>query len=256
MTRCREPRRGARADGPNLRAYYQTNYFGIEPRGARRRRHQPACRPQRDLRPCRRVELRQDQLDQDHRARDPPAAQRGRRLGHVQFRRPRSRHLRAEPERARGDPLAASVLHPAGLDERAEPGAAGAASFVDFALRHIGKPMPEFLRRWSSTSRPAAALEPACSTPIRTSCPAACGSGSRSRSPRVCRPDFIIADEPTTALDVVVQKDVLALIREVQHEIRSSMIFVTHDISVHANIADRLGIMYAGRLVEEGRPPM
>src|ERR1700704_5224662 len=69
----------------------------------------------------------------------------------------------------------------------------------------------------------------------------------------ICRPDFIIADEPTTALDVVVQKDVLAMLREVQREIRSSMILVTHDIGVHANITDRLGIMYAGRLVEEGR---
>ena len=67
----------------------------------------------------------------------------------------------------------------------------------------------------------------------------------------VCRPDFIIADEPTTALDVVVQKDVLTMIRETQREFGSSMIFVTHDLTVHANIADRLGIMYAGRLVEE-----
>ena len=68
----------------------------------------------------------------------------------------------------------------------------------------------------------------------------------------VCRPDFIIADEPTTALDVVVQKDVLAMIREIQQEIGSSMLFVTHDLAVHANLCDRLGIMYAGRLVEEG----
>ena len=68
----------------------------------------------------------------------------------------------------------------------------------------------------------------------------------------MCRPEFIIADEPTTALDVVVQKDVLALILETQREIGSSMIFVTHDLTVHANISNRLGIMYAGRLVEEG----
>jgi peptide/nickel transport system ATP-binding protein/oligopeptide transport system ATP-binding protein len=67
----------------------------------------------------------------------------------------------------------------------------------------------------------------------------------------VCRPEFIIADEPTTALDVVVQKEVLALIREVQREIDASLIFVTHDLAVHAHLTDRLGIMYAGRLVEE-----
>jgi peptide/nickel transport system ATP-binding protein len=68
----------------------------------------------------------------------------------------------------------------------------------------------------------------------------------------VCRPEFIIADEPTTALDVVVQKSVLAMIREVQAELGSSLLFVTHDLAVHANLTDRLGIMYAGRLVEEG----
>ena len=68
----------------------------------------------------------------------------------------------------------------------------------------------------------------------------------------VCHPEFVIADEPTTALDVVVQKEVLSLIREIQHEMGSSMVFVTHDMSVHANIADRVGIIYAGRLVEEG----
>ena len=68
----------------------------------------------------------------------------------------------------------------------------------------------------------------------------------------VCRPDFIIADEPTTALDVVVQKDVLAMIREIQREIGSSLLFVTHDLAVHANLCHRLGVMYAGRLVEEG----
>ncbi|PYE82461.1 ABC transporter ATP-binding protein [Pseudoroseicyclus aestuarii] len=68
----------------------------------------------------------------------------------------------------------------------------------------------------------------------------------------VCRPDFMIADEPTTALDVVVQKDVLSLLRTVQQDMGASIIFVTHDMSVHANMADRIGIIYAGRLVEEG----
>ncbi len=68
----------------------------------------------------------------------------------------------------------------------------------------------------------------------------------------VCHPEFVIADEPTTALDVVVQKEVLSLIREIQKEMNSSVVFVTHDMSVHANMADRVGIIYAGRLVEEG----
>ena len=67
----------------------------------------------------------------------------------------------------------------------------------------------------------------------------------------ICRPDFIIADEPTTALDVIVQKDVLGMIRCIQREIGSSVLFVTHDMGVHAHLTDRLGIMYAGRLIEE-----
>ena len=67
----------------------------------------------------------------------------------------------------------------------------------------------------------------------------------------VCHPEFIIADEPTTALDVVVQKDVLSLLRNIQQEMKSSVVFVTHDMAVHANVTDRVGIIYAGRLVEE-----
>ncbi|HVY51899.1 MAG TPA: ABC transporter ATP-binding protein [Devosia sp.] len=67
----------------------------------------------------------------------------------------------------------------------------------------------------------------------------------------VCNPEFVIADEPTTALDVVVQKDVLGLIKDLQRDMGSSIVFVTHDMAVHANIADRIGIIYAGRLVEE-----
>ena len=71
----------------------------------------------------------------------------------------------------------------------------------------------------------------------------------------ICRPDFIIADEPTTALDVIVQKDVLDMLRQIQREMGSSILFVTHDMGVHAYLTDRLAIMYAGRLVEEGRTP-
>jgi peptide/nickel transport system ATP-binding protein len=125
-------------------------------------------------------------------------------------------------------------------------------SFVDFAYRHIKRPMPEFLGLVESHLA-RLRLEPA----ILDSYPHELSGGMRQRVTialaSVCRPDFIVADEPTTALDVVVQKDVLGMLREVQREIRSSMILVTHDIGVHANVTDRLGIMYAGRLVEEGR---
>jgi len=123
-------------------------------------------------------------------------------------------------------------------------------SFVDFAFRHMGLPMPEFLRRVEE-HLDRLNLEPR----VLESFPHELSGGMRQRVTialaTVCRPGFIIADEPTTALDVVVQKNVLAMIRGIQREMRSSILFVTHDMSVHANLTDRLGIMYAGRLVEE-----
>jgi peptide/nickel transport system ATP-binding protein len=67
----------------------------------------------------------------------------------------------------------------------------------------------------------------------------------------VFQPSLIIADEPTTALDVVVQRGVLQLLREIQAQSRNTVLLVTHDMAVHANVADRVAIMYAGRLVEE-----
>lgn len=64
-------------------------------------------------------------------------------------------------------------------------------------------------------------------------------------------PSLIIADEPTTALDVVVQRGVLQLLKEIQGASRNTVLLVTHDMAVHANVADRVAIMYAGRIVEE-----
>jgi peptide/nickel transport system ATP-binding protein len=65
------------------------------------------------------------------------------------------------------------------------------------------------------------------------------------------KPRIIIADEPTTALDVVVQRGVVQLLQDIQKSLENSIILVTHDMGVHANIADRIGIMYAGKIVEE-----
>ena len=66
------------------------------------------------------------------------------------------------------------------------------------------------------------------------------------------RPKILLADEPTTALDATVQVQILLLLRELQRELGLSVIFVTHDISVAVEVADRIAVMYAGRIVEIG----
>ena len=67
-----------------------------------------------------------------------------------------------------------------------------------------------------------------------------------------CRPKLLLADEPTTALDATVQIQILLLLRELQRELGMAMIFVTHDIAAAVEISDRLAVMYAGRIVEQG----
>lgn len=67
-----------------------------------------------------------------------------------------------------------------------------------------------------------------------------------------CEPDLLIADEPTTALDVTIQSQILELIKDIQKKTGVAIIFITHDLGVVANVADRVAVMYAGKIVEEG----
>jgi peptide/nickel transport system ATP-binding protein len=67
-----------------------------------------------------------------------------------------------------------------------------------------------------------------------------------------CNPSLMIADEPTTALDVMVQGQVLKLLKELQMDLGLAMLFITHDLSVLVEVSDRLAVMYAGKIVEEG----
>ncbi|MEM8752122.1 MAG: ABC transporter ATP-binding protein [Pseudomonadota bacterium] len=68
----------------------------------------------------------------------------------------------------------------------------------------------------------------------------------------MCEPDLIIADEPTTALDVTIQAQILLLLAELQQEFEMGLILITHDLGVVARIADKVQVMYAGKTVEEG----
>lgn len=68
----------------------------------------------------------------------------------------------------------------------------------------------------------------------------------------ICNPEILIADEPTTALDVTIQAQILELLKEIQEKIETSIIFITHDLGVVANVADRVAVMYAGKIVEVG----
>ncbi|MGO4984954.1 ABC transporter ATP-binding protein, partial [Collinsella sp. Sow4_E3] len=67
-----------------------------------------------------------------------------------------------------------------------------------------------------------------------------------------CRPDVLICDEPTTALDVTIQAQILDLLKELQKEYNFTTIFITHDLGVVASIADKVAVMYAGEVVEFG----
>jgi peptide/nickel transport system ATP-binding protein len=128
-------------------------------------------------------------------------------------------------------------------------------TFKDFAWRHMAFDLGNSEDRFEKAVEAHLArlrLDPS----VLAAYPHELSGGMRQRVTialaTICRPEFIIADEPTTALDVLVQKDVLGMIQSIQREIGSSILFVTHDMGVHAYLADRLGIMYAGRLVEEG----
>lgn len=124
-------------------------------------------------------------------------------------------------------------------------------SFVDFAYRHLPY-------RKSKDFRHAVIrqLEKLClPKEVLNSYPHELSGGMKQRVAialaTICEPKVIIADEPTTALDVVVQRETLNLIKQIQVTNKKTVILVTHDLAVHANIANRIAIMYAGCIVEE-----
>ena len=67
----------------------------------------------------------------------------------------------------------------------------------------------------------------------------------------VTKPDLLLADEPTTALDVTIQSRILKILKSLREELDVSVLFITHDLGVVAEIADRIVVMYRGKIVEE-----
>jgi peptide/nickel transport system ATP-binding protein len=87
---------------------------------------------------------------------------------------------------------------------------------------------------------------------IRTSCRADIASARWSAITLSCRPNLLLADEPTTALNAIVQIQMPIILRELQKELGMGMIFVTHDLGIAPQVADKMAVMYAGRIVEYG----
>jgi len=67
-----------------------------------------------------------------------------------------------------------------------------------------------------------------------------------------CHPQILICDEPTTALDVTIQAQIIKLIKDLQKELKFTAVYITHDLGVVANVADRVGVMYGGQIIEIG----
>jgi peptide/nickel transport system ATP-binding protein len=125
-------------------------------------------------------------------------------------------------------------------------------SFIDFAYPHMG-PMKEREFRAAVTDHLGRLR---LDKEVLDSYPHQLSGGMRQRVTiglaTICRPAILIADEPTTALDVVIQRETLGLLKRLQQELSHTIVLVTHDLAVQANMADRIAIMYAGAIVEEG----
>jgi oligopeptide/dipeptide ABC transporter ATP-binding protein len=234
---------------------------GRDPRSRRPARplpHQPGHDPRRRRRQLRRarglggragrrVRLRQDDGGAcDHR-RD--GAQRLDPVGRAALRGPRPDE--APGRRLREPALAGDRLRAAKRDELARPG---------LSRRHPargGADRPRRRGRARARARSAELFELVGLDPNRLrDYPHQFSGGMRQRAAialaLALEPKLVIADEPVTALDVIVQRQVLDVVRDLQAKLRLSMILVTHDISVVAYVCDRVVVMYAGQVVESG----
>jgi peptide/nickel transport system ATP-binding protein len=131
-------------------------------------------------------------------------------------------------------------------------------------VQRVGEQMAEAIRLHDRTATDRSASQRVAELVERVGLPAGrardfpheLSGGQRQRimiaMALACAPNLVIADEPTTALDVMVQAQVLALLKALQKEFGLALLFITHDLSVLAEVCDRIAVMYAGRIVEEG----
>lgn len=126
------------------------------------------------------------------------------------------------------------------------------ATFVDFLESHVSGKMRQELLHLAEEHLERLGLSPK----ILDAYPHQLSGGMRQRVAialaTLLKPRVILADEPTTALDVVAQRAVLQLLSEIQRELKNTIVLVTHDMGIHATVTTRMAIMYAGRIVEEG----
>ncbi|HET9912131.1 MAG TPA: ABC transporter ATP-binding protein [Anaerolineales bacterium] len=124
-------------------------------------------------------------------------------------------------------------------------------TYKDFIGSHLGEQRPEEILELARKQIQALGLP----KNVLDLYPHQLSGGMRQRVTialaSLLKPRIMIGDEPTTALDVVVQRGVIQMLKTIQENFKNTIILVTHDMGVHANIADRIGIMYAGKIVEE-----
>ena len=122
-------------------------------------------------------------------------------------------------------------------------------------IRTIGSQITEVIEKHQGVGKSAAKAQ-AIQMMERVGYPFQYSGGMRQRIviaiALACHPEILICDEPTTALDVTIQAQIISLIRDLQKELKFTTLYITHDLGVVANVANRVGVMYGGQIVEYG----